>query len=261
MIRKNRLELFLALLSGLFLGAIFSSCSPSSKAGAKYLYFEKGSDSVAVQQKETIIQLNDVLIIQVYSKTLNQEQAAIFNIPASAGSQGYQVNIAGNLDIPVIGAVKAQGLTKDQLQASLVQKLTDYVKNPSVLIRFLQFNVNVIGEVKSPGIQRFTVDHVTIIDAISAAGDLTDFGKREDITVIREEDGRKIYHKIDLSQKNLFNSPVFTMRPNDIVYVGPTKNKVKSLNLDPAVQRRTSLLLTVLSVGVSITTLIITVLR
>ena len=91
--------------------------------------------------------------------------------------------------MPVIGDIKAAGLSKDSLQFLLEQKLAGYIKGPSVLVRFLGFNVNVLGEVRTPGTHKFLVDNVTVIDAISAAGDLTDYGKREDVTVIREEGG------------------------------------------------------------------------
>lgn len=248
-----------SLLLAVSFAVLLSSCS-SSKINTNYLYFKNGADTVAAQQKETIIQANDLLSIQVYSRTLNQEQAAIFNIPITANSaaQGYQVSAAGNIDMPVIGAVKAAGLTKIQLQSALVQKLTDNVRNPSVLVRFLQFNVNVLGEVRTPGTQRFNVDRVTIIDALSAAGDLTEYGKREDIMVIREEEGKKIYHTVDLRSKTLFQSPVYTLQPNDIVYVAPNKNKLKSVNIDPDAQRRTGLVFNIISIVITITTLVIT---
>jgi len=121
--------------------------------------------------------------------------------------------------------------------------------------------VNVLGEVRSPGTQRFLQDRVSIIDAISSAGDLTDEGRREDVTVIREENGKKIYHKIDLRRKDLFQSPVYLLQPNDIVYVQASKNKLKVLNVDPEVQRKTGLLIGILSIATTLTTLIFTLTR
>lgn len=199
----------------------------------------------------------------MYSKTVNQDQAAVFNIPATVPgpSQGYQVSESGNIDMPVIGSVKAAGLTKEQLQVLLMQKLTNYVKNPAVVVRFLQFNINVLGEVKSPGTKKFETDNVTILDAISSAGDLTDAGKREDVTVIREEGGKKIYHYVDLRSKTVFQSPVYNLQPNDIVYVKANKNKLKELSIDPEIQRKTGLFVTFFGIIVSIATLIVTVLR
>jgi polysaccharide export outer membrane protein len=235
-----------------------------------FLYFTAGVDTITVRQKAMVIHPFDMLSVQVFSKTLNQEQAAIFNIlnTSSTSNQsgatqvnmasGYQVSIVGTIEMPVIGSVKAAGLTKEQLQAILVEKLADYVKNPTVIVRFLQFDVNVLGEVRSPGTQKFFVDRVTIIDAISSAGDLTDYGKRQDVTVIREENGKRIYRTIDLRQKNIFESPVYILQPNDIVYVGASNNKLKVLNADPEVQRKTGLILSVLSIATTLTTLIFT---
>lgn len=218
---------------------------------------------VVEQPKEIFIQPGDVLSIVVYSRSLNQDQVTIFNLPASANTlmQGYQVSRSGNIDIPIIGAIKAVGLSKKELQDTLVRKLTEYVKNPSVIVKFLQFNVNVLGEVRTPGTYKFNVDKVTIIDALSAAGDLTDYGKRDSIIVIREENGKKITYSIDLRNKSIFNSPVYNLQPNDIVYVRPNKYKIKNLSIDPIVQRRTNLIITLVSVAASLTTLIITALR
>lgn len=259
---KFELSSFIKPAFYLFLLSLITSCGASKKLDADYLYFKMGSDRVATEQQETVIQANDLLSIQVYSNTLNQEQAAIFNIPASASAtSGYKVSQAGNLEMPVIGSFKVSGLTKDQLQTLLVLKLTPYVKNPGVIIRFLQFNVNVLGEVRAPGAHKFTVDRVTIIDALSAAGDLTDYGMREDITVIREENGKRIYYTIDLRSKSLFQSPVYVLQPNDIVYVSPNKYKLKSLNIDPDVQRRTGLLFNIISFTLGVASFLITTLR
>ena len=262
--KKNiNLYTFTTVVCHIFLIGMLCSCSQSRMMDANYVYFNNGADTVTVQQKETVIQPNDLLSIQVFSRTLNQEQAAIFNIPSSANGvvQGYQVNAAGDLELPVIGPLQAAGLTKDQLQTMLAEKLTNYVKNASVLVRFLQFNVNILGEVRSPGTQKFLVDRVTIIDALSAAGDLTDFGRREDVMVIREEKGRKMYYTVDLRSKAVFRSPVYVLQPNDIVYVRPNKYRLKSLSIDPDVQRKTSIFFTVFSFALNIFILIRTFIR
>jgi polysaccharide biosynthesis/export protein len=242
---------------------ILSSCASNKKVNTDYLYFQNGPGAVALQQKETVIQPGDMLGIEVYSKTLNQEQAKIFNIPPSANGlpQGYQVSQSGTIDMPIIGTIKVVGLSKNELQFLLVQKITDYVKNPSVIVRFLQFSVNLLGEVRSPGIQRFNVDRVTIIDALSSAGDLTDFGRRQDITVIREEQGKKIFHTIDLRSKSVFESPVYVLQPNDIVYVKPNNNKLRAIDVDQESQRRTNLYLSFAGFGLGIISLLVSIIR
>ncbi len=207
---------------------ILFSCKVSKNTTKEdFLYFQRGLDSIKnVQVKEPIIHVNDLLSIQVSSASLNQEQTIPFNPP---GNAGYLVSTTGNIEMPVLGTLKAAGLTQAQLQSSILEKLSNYVKDPNVIVHFLQFKINVLGEVKSPGEKKFDVDRVTIIDAISAAGDLTDIGKREDVTVIREEGtSRKIY-RVDLRSGSLFQSPVYNMQSNDILYVGANAQKFKQL--------------------------------
>jgi polysaccharide export outer membrane protein len=248
---------------------LLSSCT-TTKNNTDYLYFQGVEDNVGVQQKETIIQPRDLLSIQVFSKTLNQEQAAIFNIfssssapstaPAGASSgsgnagasQGYEVSAAGNIEMPVIGIVKAAGLTKDQLQTLLVEKISNYVKNPSIMVRFSNYTINMLGEVRSPGAKKFSVDKVTIIDAISTAGDLTEFGRREDVMVIRELGGKKFYYTVDIRSKKVFSSPVYVLQPNDIVYVAPNAKKLKTLNADVETQRKISMYMSYFGIAISL---------
>jgi len=240
---------------------IMVGCGPSRKINTNILYFQKDLDSLeTVQVKENIIKTNDILNIQIFSKSLIQDQAAIFNLPDKTISQGYTVRNDGNIEIPLLGTIRAAGLTKIQLQTSIEEKLTNYIKNPSVMVRLAQFNINILGEVRSPGSHSFQTETVTLIDAISAAGDLTDQGKREDITVIREENlVRKIY-KVDLRSGTLFLSPVFQMQPNDIVYVGANVKKLRALNTGPDRMnglQLTSTLLSIFSTAIFLTYFII----
>ncbi len=260
------------------MAVLLSACFSNKVAKENYLYFKKGNNEF-IAQKETIIKKNDLLSIQVFSNTLNQEQAAVFNMAvvkesssASAGDsdsqsqgasagQGYEVGSDGNIEMPVIGSIKAEGLTKQQLKESLIKKLSNYIKLPNVNIRFTRFNVNVIGEVRSPGTKVFQGDKVTIIDALSAAGDLTDFGKRENITVIREQNNSKIYFTVDLRNKNLFSSPAYILQQNDIIYVEPNSNKLATLSVDPNAQRRSSTILTVVGLVFTVGTLVVSLLN
>lgn len=134
---------------------ILLSCNSTKRVTKEsFIYFQNGLDSIKyIQSKEPIVQINDLLSIQVLSTSLNQEQTVPFNTPVSAGvaSNGYLVSMSGNVEMPVIGVVKAAGLTQLQLQKSIVEKISPYVKDPSVVIHFLQFKVNILGEVKSPG--------------------------------------------------------------------------------------------------------------
>lgn len=243
----------------LFISVIFFTACSSSRATKNFLYFQNSQENTgAAPLTEPVIQPNDLLNIQVFSKTLNQEQAALFNIPngSSANAGGYQVNAGGTIEIPLTGTIKAAGLTREQLQQSLEQKLTQYVRDPSVIVRFLQFRINVLGEVHDPGTKNFATDGVTIIDAISAAGDLTDDGNRKNILVIRTEGGKKVYHSVDLRDRNLFESPVYQLQQNDIVYVAADTKKLKEMSANPAAQRNLQLGLTLVSVAATIISLI-----
>lgn len=261
---------------------LFSSCSSSKKLDTNPIYFRDGPDSVNVSQSEKLIHPFDMLSIQVYSKTPNQEQAAIFNIfsqqnaitrdPTSASfgtssisgapsptMQGYRVNESGNIDMPVIGTVNTTGLTIYQLQDYLSKKVSDYVKSPAVIVHYLQFDVNVLGEVKNPGIKKFSTDKVTIIDAIGASGDLTDFGKRNDITVVRREGAKEVFYRLDLRDRKIFKSPVYYLQPNDIVYVDPNKYKLAAMTIDPKAQAKTAIIFSVLGLALSIANIFLTI--
>jgi polysaccharide biosynthesis/export protein len=264
------------------LWVLFSSCSSSNKLDSNPIYFQEGPDTMTSNQYDKLIHPFDMLSIQVYSKTPNQEQAAIFNIfsqpntvnreqaatgtfgvttisgAASPTTQGYRVNEAGNIEMPVIGTVSTTSLTIYQLQDYLTQKVANYVKSPAVIVHYLQFDINVLGEVRNPGIKKFSTDRVTIIDAISASGDLTDYGKREDVTIIRREGGKEVFYKVDLRNRNLFKSPVYFLQPNDIVYVDPNKYKLKSMTIDPKAQTKTAVIFGLMGMALSIANIIVT---
>jgi polysaccharide biosynthesis/export protein len=226
----NRIFTYCILI---FSSSVFFSCLSRNITKEDFIYFQTGLDSLKrVQVSEPIIHTNDFLSIQVSSSSLNQEQVLPFNLPGSSSAvnpTGYLVNSAGNIDMPVLGSVKAAGLTQDQLQKAVTEKLMNYVKDPIVMVHFLQFKVNVLGEVNGPGMQKFQVDRVTILDAISAAGDLTDKGKREDITVIREDGTTRRIYKVDIRSGSLFQSPAYFLQSNDIVYVGPNAQKFRDM--------------------------------
>lgn len=254
---------FIRLISGAIIIICthgFSSCSSSKEIGKDFTYFQAERDTVALGLQERLIQPNDVLNIYVYSKTINQEQASLFNIPnegADGKVRGFLVSQNGNIEMPLIGTVKAGGITNAQLQNSLVQKLSPYVKDPSVIIRLMQFKVNILGEVKSPGIQNFQTEKVTILDAISAANDLTDYGRRDNVLVIRDEAGQRKFYQVDLRSGALFKSPAYQLQSNDVVYVAPNRNKLKAMNTDQDAQRKTGLLLGITSTLISIAALIV----
>ncbi|MDB5205626.1 MAG: hypothetical protein JWR72_701 [Flavisolibacter sp.] len=212
---------------------LLASCDPAKKINRDYLYFQNDRHIVVkAKLEELTIKPRDMLAIQIYSNTLKQEDAAIFNIVAG---QGYLVDQNGRIEIPVVGQIVAGGLTREELQRAIRLKLNPYVKDPSVVVRLQQFTINVLGDVNSPGTKIFPKDQVTILDAISAAGDLAPTGVRENVTVIRDNNGVKQLYEIDLRSAALFESHVYQLQQNDIVYVNANKTKLKALKDKPNV--------------------------
>lgn len=183
---------------------------------------------------EAPIQKNDVLSIAVGGT--NPDDLATLNsgsgvIPgASAGgstskSIGYLVEADGKIQLPFLGKVQAEGLTRMQLQDTLANKFKDYTKNPIVNIKFLNYGYSVLGEVGHPGRFDMENERTTILDAIGMAGDLTLLGKRENILVIREVNGQREFGRLNLLSKDIFKSPYFYLKTNDVVYVEPVRSK------------------------------------
>jgi polysaccharide export outer membrane protein len=189
---------------------------------------------------ETIIRRNDLLNISVSS--LDAQASAIFNapnlLPAAVNTGGmateilgYLVGNDGTIQFPILGNIKAEGLTKDQLKESIQKKLLDQnlLKGPIVSVRFLNFRVTVLGEVKNPTAIDVPSEKISLLEAIGLAGDLTIYAKRDNVLVIREvENGNKEIKRINLNSAELLSSPYYYLKSNDIVYVEPNKSKVAS---------------------------------
>jgi polysaccharide export outer membrane protein len=151
----------------------------------------------------------------------------------------FFVDEDGYIKYPMVGKLQVAGMTRDALALKIETELAkkEYVKEPNIQVRFLQLKVNVMGEVKAPGTKTFSADRITILDAIAAAGDLSDRGRRDNITVIREEAGQKKSYQVNLLNTDFINSPVFQLQQNDVVYVNANYIKLKETNFDPQVQR------------------------
>jgi polysaccharide biosynthesis/export protein len=238
---------FLLVLTSLF----FCSCySSKKKISNEFNYFQENLDSSRqITIRPLVIQPNDMLNIYISSSTLNQEQVAVFNmfntggnslqaLSTQATASGYLVDQNGYIRFPMLGMVKASGLTRsglsDYLQNQLADK--DLVKGPIVEVRYLQLKVNMLGEVRTPGIKTFNSDRVTIIDAITAAGDLTDRGRRDNVKLIREDDkGRQKVITVNLLNADFMTTDAYQLQQNDIIYVYANNIKLKQTKLDPKV--------------------------
>lgn len=223
------------VLSLLFL----SSCVNTRKA----LYFAGQKDEVllsSITVPETVIQANDLLSIHVSS--LSPDASAVFNTPNSSSvtissyngnpvsTSGYLVNSEGNIQFPILGTIKAAGLTQNQLRIQIVKTLADkkLLLDPIVNIRHLNFRVTVLGEVSNPTVITVPNEKITLLEALGLAGDITIYGKKDNVMVIREEAGQKTIKRIDLNSSQLLTSPYYYLKSNDIVYVEPGKARVAS---------------------------------
>lgn len=189
-----------------------------------------------------IIHKNDLLSISVSST--NAEASKLFNDPnllstttstANGTAQqmvGYLVTEDGSFKFPELGLVKAEGLTVKQLTDFITDqlKIKELLVDPIVTVRFLNFRVTILGEVAHPTVVTVPNERISILEAVGLAGDLTIYGKRDNVLLIREEKGGKLVKRIDLNSKAILSSPFFYLQSNDVVYVEANKNKVASVS-------------------------------
>ena len=260
---------FTRILLLLTLPIYFFSCKPQQKLPN---YLENMTDSSGkglVKIPDLRIQKGDLLSIQIYSLSTRPDLSdAIYNQPpavtSAAGSSGssttgYLVDNDGNVEHHRLGVFHAEGLTKPQLAAEIKKRLVEPVellKDPSVIIRLLNYRVTVMGEVGSPGVIPVPNERITILQAIGLSGDITQYGRKNTVKVIRETDGMRITGTIDLSSDSLFQSPFYNLAQNDIVMVEPGKIKAKSAE-QAIITQKVSFALTLATVAASIANIFI----
>ena len=195
----------------------------------------------AMNQLDYWIQSQDILYIKVY--TLNSEVSDLINQTSSSNQQnlfqnetslyinGYTVNDSGYIEIPVLGRIKIINLTLDETIETIRQRADQYLKDATVIVKLISFKFTVMGEVNNPGIFRNFNNQLTVFEAISMAGDITDYGNRKKILVLRPSEKGTETFRLDLTNKNILTSEGFFLLPNDIVYVEPIKSKTFKLNI------------------------------
>ncbi len=223
-----------------FAGALMlASCTSTRKV--IYLNDLSAADSAALKQAQNVfenkIQKNDQLWITVGGSNpidlsvLNSGTGVVAGAAAGMGASGnnamlgYLVEADGSIKIPYVGKVQAEGLTRTQLEKKLTDLLVDYTKNPVVNVRFLNYFYSVLGEVNHPGRVNMANERTTILEAITQAGDITYLGRSDNILVIREENGVRSFARLNLLSKEIFQSPYYYLRNNDVIYVEPVKAK------------------------------------
>lgn len=213
-------------------------------------YLQQATDTTIKKQvafPELKIEKNDLLSIQVYSASTKPEADAPYNLPSAGAGQGnlsttgFLVDAKGNIEYPRVGSFHAEGLTKNELAQQITKKLNEMavLEKPAVIIRFQNLKVTVIGEVNSQGVVTVPGERITILEAIGLAGGVTDYGLKNAVKVIREADNQREIGLVDLSSKDLFESPYYNLKQNDIVLVDPTPRKAKKADEDVVRQRVT----------------------
>jgi polysaccharide biosynthesis/export protein len=222
----TRILLFVSLFGTL----IFASCTSSRKIA----YFENAQDTTYFKQVlgtiEAPFQKNDILDVTISS--LDSKASADFNKTEAVNptTKGYLVNNDGNIQLPMLGNVQVAGLTKKQVKENITNMILakKLLVEPMVEIRHLNFDVTVLGEVAHPSVINVPSEQISLIKALSLAGDMTIYGKRENVLLVREEGGVRKTRYINLSSSDFLNSQYYYLKPNDLIYVEPSKAKVAS---------------------------------
>ena len=204
---------------------VISACAPRRDL----VYFSNMANTTTTndaQNPEARIRQND--IVNITMNSLSPESNLLFtskNISPDATLKGYRVNKSGNIHLPLIGDFKIEGMTIEEAQSGIAAALSEHVKKPEVEIQIVNFKVTVIGEVNKPSTFIITDEKVNLLEALGMAGDMTVYGKRDNVLIIRTEDNRKTMKRLNLNNQETLNSPYFNLRQNDIVYVEPDRSK------------------------------------
>lgn len=251
------------LLVSLFVfSVVFTSCTTTNKVA----YFQNSQDTTykqAISAVEAPLESNNFLKISISS--INAAASAIFNpfpqvddnaqngtADAKLNYVGYLISPDGYIEIPNLGKIKAAGMTKTQLKNYIVKQILDkkLLIDPVVDIRFLNFEVTVLGEVSRPSVISVPSERISLIKALGMAGDITIYGKKDNVLLIREENGVRKTRHINLNSSDFLNSEYYYLHPNDVVYVEPNKAKVaisgRSQQVLPLVLTSVSILVFVL---------------
>lgn len=247
-----------------FLVALFLfSC-----ASRKDVVYYQNIDGLANQKSnsyEIKLQPDDLLMVIVSAE--DPEIAMPFNLKsisvqnpgrldAVSGQQTmqlYLVDADGFIEFPVLGKIKVSGLSRSELLQMLQQKIGVYIKDPIINLRIMNFKVSVQGEINAPGTYTVDSERITLIEALSKAKDLTIYGKRNNILIIREVDGVKSYNRVDITKADFINSPFYYLAQNDVVYVEPNKNKINGAAVGP----NTGVIISATSLLIALITLVI----
>jgi polysaccharide biosynthesis/export protein len=240
---------------------IISSCTTQKQtANNNYLVNARDTSGVTVVKVQPpVIQKGDLISIKVFSKAngLDPKADAPYNLQqpsaaggggSSGGGSGFLVDRNGNIEYPQLGVLHVEGMTREGLSEELKGRLDSVLTNPSVDVRFLNYKVTVLGEVKAPGTFTFPSENVTILDALGQSGDITDFGKKDNVMVVRETNGQVERGRINLTSDSLFLSPYYHLQQGDVVMVEALPKKIRQQQEQQVAQK--------IGLGISIITAI-----
>ena len=246
---------------------LMASCA----APEKISYFQDASrDGFSEPVREEHIRLRPEDKVSIVVNTSNDELTSLFNLPYisqrignssySSAVSGYTVDSEGNIDFPVLGKLHVAGLTRAETAAYIKRELVEQeqAKDPVVTVEFMNLTVAVMGEVARPGRYSIDKDKLTLFDALSLAGDLTIYGRRENVMVFRNVDGKQTSFRVDLcSAESVVNSPVYYVQQDDLIYVEPNEMRARQSTVNGNNIRSTSFWISIASLAASVGTLLI----
>lgn len=259
------------LLQLLVLSIILSSCSMSKKI-PYFKNLESSNEEIPVIQNEPIIHNDDMLSIVI--SAIDPQTVAPFNLPiisySSPGEeklsttptiQPYVVDVNGEINFPIVGKIKIGGLKKSEAVSLIKEKLEPFLKDPIITIQFLNYKITILGEVRNPGTYTISNEHTSILQALGIAGDLTIYGRRDNVLLIREsEGGKKEYIRIDLTKTDVLASPFYYLQQNDVIYVEPNKTRINTV-ISSAASTNAAIYLSTISSLASVATTIVAILN
>lgn len=230
-----------------------------SLAASQYLY------EARIKPKDALyitVHTTDPAVSAPFNLTVSRRLTATGDLSSGGGSlQSYLVENDGTINFPVIGRVSVVGMTKQECEKALEDRIAPYLaktEKPVVTVRMSSFRVTLIGDFSSPKVVPVTTEKMSILEAMASAGDLTLYGKRQNVLLIREDaTGKKSVHRIDLTDANFINSPYYYVQQNDVIYVEPNATKAKN----SALGQSTTIWFSFISISTSVASLLVNILR
>ena len=236
--KKNFKQFFLLIFSVALLSACHSHddviyMQNAVNVGAQVAGSDYSSRIKKDDQLNIVVNCENPELAAPFNMQLNQRAFAGGATISSYGTgtpQPFWVDANGEIAYPILGKLKVEGMTRSEVAETIKEFLVSngHIKDPIVIVTFNNFKISVLGEVNRPGQFNINNDRVSVLDAIALAGDLTIFGERDKVRLIREENGQQTVYSVDLRDPKLFNSPYFYMHQNDVLYVEPNKTKASN---------------------------------